>query len=77
MQNAEIQLVKVKGQIVAELRRAMKRGKVTQSELARRMNTSRAVVHRLLKDDDTSVTLSTMSRMAAALDSRLRVSVER
>jgi len=44
-----------------------------QAELARRMKTSRAVIHRLLDADDPSVTLSTISRAAAALGRSVRV----
>jgi DNA-binding Xre family transcriptional regulator len=50
-----------------QLSAAMKRGKVSKAELARRMKTSRAVVHRLLDESDSSVTLATISKAAAAL----------
>jgi predicted XRE-type DNA-binding protein len=50
-----------------ELNQAMKKANVSQAELARRMKTSRAVVHRLLNENDPSVTLSTITRAAAAL----------
>ena len=46
---------------------AMKRSKVSKAELARRMKTSRAVVHRLLDESDSSVTLATISKAATAL----------
>ncbi len=57
----------IKQVLAWQLRRAMKSEKVSQAELARRMKTSRAVVHRLLNGDDVSVTLSTISRAAIAL----------
>ena len=47
----------IKRELASELHRAMKKQKMSQSELARRMRTSRAVVHRLLKRDDPSVTV--------------------
>jgi antitoxin HicB len=50
-----------------QLLQAMKESRVSQAELARRMKTSRAVVHRLLNETDPSVTLSTISKAAAAL----------
>jgi antitoxin HicB len=50
-----------------EISQAMKKANVSRAELARRMKTSRAVVHRLLNEHDPSVTLSTISRAAAAL----------
>ena len=57
----------IKRELASELSRALKKQQVSQSELARRMRTSRAVVHRLLKSDDPSVTLATISRAAVAL----------
>ncbi len=63
----------VKRVLAWELERAMKQGNVSQAELARRMKTSRAVVHRLLDADDPSVTLATISRAAVALGRSIRV----
>jgi DNA-binding Xre family transcriptional regulator len=57
----------VKRVLAWEIDRAMKDASVSQAELARRMNTSRAVVNRLLDPDDTSVTLATLTRVAIAL----------
>ena len=51
----------------------MKRQRMSFSELARRMGTSRAVVHRMLKDRDPSLTLVTMGRAAAALRRSVRI----
>lgn len=56
-----------------ELQRAMTQAKISQAELARRMSTSRAVVHRLLDASDGSVTLATISRAAAALGKSLQL----
>jgi antitoxin HicB len=66
-------VIDIKKELASELHRAMKKQKMSQSELARRMGTSRAVVHRLLKRDDPSVTLTTISRAAVALGRRVRV----
>ena len=63
----------VKRELAADLARALKRQKMSQSELARRMRTSRAVVHRLLKRDDPSVTLATITRAAVALGRSVKV----
>lgn len=57
----------VKRVLAWELQRSMDRTDVTQAELARRMKTSRAVVHRLLDATDSAVTLATISRAATAL----------
>jgi antitoxin HicB len=57
----------IKRVLAWQLLQAMKQSGVSQAELARRMKTSRAVVHRLLDETDPSVTLSTISKAAAAL----------
>ena len=57
----------VKRVLAWELQKAMKKNDISISELARRMKTSRAVVHRLLDEQDQSVTLATISRAAAVL----------
>lgn len=56
-----------------EIERAMKQGRVSQAELARRMKTSRAVVHRLLDETDPSVTLATINKAATALGRTVRL----
>lgn len=56
-----------------QILRAMKKNKVSQTELARRMRTSRAVIHRLLDENDSSVTLATISKAAAALGRGVRL----
>lgn len=55
---------------VAEL---MKKRRVTKSQMAKRMRTSRAAVDRLLDAKNTSVTLQTMGRAAAALGKELTI----
>jgi predicted XRE-type DNA-binding protein len=64
---AEATALAAKRVLVWELAQAMKSAKVSHAELARRMKTSRAVVHRLLNAEDSAVTLATISRAAAAL----------
>lgn len=66
----------IKRDLAADLARALKKAGLSQSELARRMRTSRAVVHRLLKGDDPSVTLATISRAAVALGRKVKVTLK-
>jgi antitoxin HicB len=63
----------IKRDVSAQLRGAMSTNHVSQAELARRMHTSRAVIHRLLDEEDLSVTLATISKAAAALGQVFRV----
>jgi DNA-binding Xre family transcriptional regulator len=65
--------VAVKRALAWQLEKAMREANVSQTELARRMKTSRAVVHRLLDATDPSVTLSTISKAAAALGRSVRL----
>jgi len=65
--------VAVKRVLTWQLQAAMKDAKVSQAELARRMKTSRAAIHRLLDATDSSVTLSTITKAAAALGRSVRL----
>lgn len=62
-----------KAQISEQIKRAMKRRKISQSELARQMRTSRAVVHRMLCPTETAITLTTISKAAVALELTPRI----
>jgi hypothetical protein len=63
----------VKRVIAWQLEQAMRAAGVNKSALARRMQTSRTVVDRMLDASDTGLTLDTMTRAAAALGFRVRV----
>lgn len=56
-----------------EIQREMEKANVSQAEMARRMQTSRAVIRRLLDENDPSVTLTTMSKAANALGKSLQL----
>jgi len=51
----------------------MKRAKINKVEMARRMNTSRAALDRLLDPGNGSVTLQTLCRAARAVGRDLRI----
>src|SRR5712692_6560499 len=55
----------------------MERDRVTRTELAERMRTSRTVVNRLLDPKDTGFTFGTLARASLALDLNLLVSLGR
>jgi predicted XRE-type DNA-binding protein len=59
--------IAIKRVLTWQIEQAMKQGNVSQAELARRMKTIRAVIHRLLDADDPALTLSTISKVAYAL----------
>lgn len=70
---AEASAVAVKRVIAWQIVQAMKKGHITKSQLAQEMETSRAAVDRLLDEDNSSLTIETLSGAARALRCKLRV----
>ena len=70
---AEAEAVAVKRVIAWQIDQAMASERLGKAEMARRMNTSRASLDRLLDPDNVSVTLRTLHKAAAALDKRLAI----
>ena len=62
----------MKRAVVRHLDAAMRAQGMTQAELARRMGTSAAAVHRLLDRDETGLTLATLARASTLLGVRWR-----
>ncbi|MBA3029918.1 MAG: Fis family transcriptional regulator [Desulfobacteraceae bacterium] len=56
-----------------QLEKLMKSKHISKTEMASRMQTSRAVVNRLLDEDDTSVTLATLARASLAIGVPLKI----
>ena len=69
----EVEAIAAKRVIAFEITAEMERAHITQSELARRMKTSRSAVDRLLDPANPSVTLSTLDRAARAVGKRLKI----
>lgn len=67
----DVELLTQKKLLAEKIQRAMERKKLTQTDLARAMSTSRTVVHRLLDPRDTGITLSTIARASKALGVKL------
>jgi DNA-binding Xre family transcriptional regulator len=65
----------VKRVLAWQIAQEMSARKMQKSELARRMETSRTQVDRLLDPAHTGVTLHTMHRAAAVLGKRLQISL--
>ena len=70
---AEARSLAVKRVFAWQINRTMEEENLSKAELARRMSTSRASLHRLLDPDNPSATLLTMDKAAAALGKRLKV----
>jgi len=69
----EVTATAVKRVITWQIAQAMKAQKVSKTEMASRMRTSRMVVARLLDETDTGVTLATLARASVALGTPLHV----
>lgn len=63
----------VKRVLVWQIEEAMKQEKLSRAAMARRMNTSRAAINRLLDIQNTSISLQTMEKAAHALGKRLEI----
>lgn len=70
---AETEVVAVKRVIAFQLNELMKEQKLTKTQLAKRMGTSRSALERLLDPDNASVTLLTLERAAKALGKNIRI----
>jgi DNA-binding Xre family transcriptional regulator len=69
----EVVAAAIKRVISWQLVEAMNAKRITKTEMAARMHTSRAVVNRLLDEEDTSVTLATLTRASLALEVPLKI----
>lgn len=63
----------IKEILAMQVDQALKTEGISKAEMARRMHTSRPALDRLLDAGNTSVTLHTLQRAAAALGKRLRL----
>jgi antitoxin HicB len=72
----EVNAVAQKQVLALQIAAAMKRRRISKSDLAKRMRTSRSALDRLLDPNNPSVTLATMDRAASALGKRLRIRLE-
>ena len=67
------QAVAIKRVIAYQISEEMKQRKLSKTEMAGKMKTSRAALERLLDPANASVTLATLDRAASALGKKLRV----
>ena len=70
---ADAEAVAVKRVLAFQLAQLMSEQQVSKLEMARRMNTSRTAVDRLLNPESEAATLTTLEKAASALGKRLHV----
>ncbi len=63
--------VALKRVIAWQIDQEMKAQKLTKTELAKRMHTSRAALNRLLDENDASLTLTTLASAAAVIGKKV------
>jgi|ERR1700687_1343796 len=67
------QALTIKCVLAWQIEQVMEEGHITKTEMARRMETSRSQLNRLLDPDSDSMTLETLARAAQAVGRRVRV----
>ncbi len=70
---AETESVAIKRVLAYQVAQLMKTKKISKVAMARKMNTSRSALDRLLDPQNTSITLQTMERAAHVMGKRLRI----
>ena len=69
----EVTAVAMKRVISWQIVQEMKAQQLTKTALAKRMHTSRAALNRLLDENDSSLTLTTLASAAAALGKKINL----
>jgi antitoxin HicB len=69
----EVQEVAIKRVLAYQIRRAMIEKELNKTEMAKKMNTSRSVLDRLLSPSNESITLQTMKKAADAVGRTLKI----
>jgi antitoxin HicB len=69
----QVRAAAIKRVVAYQIAEEMKRNKLTKTEMASRMKTSRAALERLLDPNNASITLFTLERAASALGKKLKV----
>ncbi len=72
----EVTATATKRVIAWQIQQGMDSLKLNKTEMAKRMHTSRASLNRLLDEEDTSLTLTTLMSAAQALGKKVRIELE-
>ena len=69
----KVQIEALKETLVIQIKEAMRKANISQTELAKKMGTSRAVLQRLLDVHNFSLTLNTLFNVSHALGKELHI----
>ena len=72
---AESEAVAIKRVIAFEVQKSMEEKHITKTEMAKRMNTSRSSLTRLLDPLNNSITLATIETALAAIGKRVQIQI--
>ena len=72
----EVTATATKRVIAWQIQQGMDDLKLNKTAMAKKMHTSRAALNRLLDEEDTSLTLTTLVSAAAALGKKVRIELE-
>ena len=72
----EVTAIATKRVIAWQIEQAMSELKLTKTEMAKKMHTNRATLNRLLDEEDTSLTLTTLASAAHVLGKRVKIELE-
>ena len=70
---AEVEAIAIKRVIAFQIQQEMKRRKITKTDMAAKMKTSRASLNKLLDPNNGAVTLQTLERAALAVGKKLKI----
>lgn len=70
----QVEATAVKRVVAHQLEKEMKKKKISKSEMAENMHTSRSSLDRVLDPENTSVTLQSLVKAAHALGKKVRIS---
>lgn len=70
-----VQAIAVKRALTFQLEQTMRKDRLTKTEMAQRMRTTRAQLDRLLDPDNPSTTLRTLVKAAGAVGKQLRITL--
>lgn len=72
----EVEAAAIKKVIACMIAQTMEEAHISKTEMAKRMNTSRTQLDRLLNPNCHSVTLATLTKAAAAVGKKISISLE-
>ena len=73
--SSEVEIVAAKRVIAWQIAELMKNEQISKTAMATRMQTSRAVLDRLLDPENTGVTLKTLGKAAAVLGKKIHINL--